>query len=299
MALTNVAKIWSAQTLVKLRAAIVFGAPAVTNRDYQGEITQAGDRVVVTGVVDPTIFDITKNTDIPAPETLTDEDLELVIDQNKGFNFQVDDLDKIQVQNGGTIQLKSAANAARRLAETADIFIATKMVAEADTGNAVGSDADPIEIETPTPGTALSAGALDVYALLVRLSVKLDKAKVPSEGRWVVLPAFMMGALSLDQRFTASVADQGRTLANGFQGRAAGFQVYSTGNVPEDTGVYKVVAGHVMATSYAEQLVQVKFYEPERRFASAAKGQHVYGSKVFYPEALAVATVTDASGLDA
>lgn len=298
MALTNVARIWSAQTLVRLRAAIVYGAPTVTNRDYQGEITQAGDRVTVVGVVDPTIFDITKNSDIPAPETLTDEDLELVIDQNKGFNFQVDDVDRIQVVGGGTLQLKSAANAARRLAEVADGVIAAKMVAEADTDNAIGSDADPIEIETPAPGVALSAGALDVYGLLVRLGVKLDKANVPAEGRWVVLPAFMMGALSLDQRFTGSVADQGRTLANGFQGSAAGFRVYTTSAVPNAGGEYKVIAGHSMATSYAEQLVQVKFYEPERRFAQAAKGQHVYGTKVFYPEALAVATVADASGLD-
>jgi hypothetical protein len=40
MALTNIPVIWSAQVLV-LRAAIVFGAPDVTNRNYQGEIPRA------------------------------------------------------------------------------------------------------------------------------------------------------------------------------------------------------------------------------------------------------------------
>jgi hypothetical protein len=53
-----------------------------------------------------------------------------------------------------------------------------------------------------------------------------------------------------------------------------------------------------MATSYAEQLVNVVL--PARApLRDAAKGQHVYGHKTFYPEALAVATVTDVSGLDA
>lgn len=305
MALQNIPIIWSSQVLVALRAAIVFGAPQVTNRDYQGEIRQAGDRVRVTGLVDPTIFDVPRNADMPAPETLTDTEAELVIDQSKGFNFQVDDLDQLQNAVGGTLQLRSAANAARRLAETADGSIAQKMLTEADTDNAVGSDADPIEVDAPQPGIAPAAGAIDTYRLLVRLGIKLDKANVPAVGRWVVLPSFMMGALSLDQRFTGPTSAGGDVLANGFQGRAANFNVYTTTAVPFTPGVdpapdtYKVIAGSPIATSYAEQLINVEFYRPERRFANASKGQHVYGHKTFYPQALAVATVADVSGLDA
>jgi hypothetical protein len=262
----------------------------------QGEIRQAGDRVRVTGVVDPTIFDITPNTDIPAPETLTDTQAELVIDQNRGFNFQVDDLDQLQHAIGG-LRLQSAANAARRLAEVADANIAAKMVREA--GNRIGRAGTPIRIDAPQPGQPLAAGTVDVYRLLVMLGVQLDKRNVPAEGRWVVLPSFMMGALALDSRFTAAPGDNQDTLRNGFQGRAAGFMVFTTSAVPVTGVEYSVIAGSNIATSYAEQLVQVKFYEPERRFAQAAKGQHVYGHKTFYPQALAVATVADASGLDA
>lgn len=298
MALQNKPTIWSAQVLVALRAAIVFGASRVTNRNYQGEIRQAGDRVKVTGIVDPTIFDITPNTDIPAPETLTDTEAELVIDQNKGFNFQVDDLDQIQHAVGGLL-LQSAQNAGLKLAETADASIAAKMLTEVDAGNTLGTDVAPIQVDAPFPGVAPQAGATYVYNVLVQLGIKLDKANVPSAGRWVVLPAFMMGALALDQRFTAATADGQSTLANGFAGRAAGFDVYTTSAVPSSGGNYKVIAGSPIATSYAEQLVQVKFYEPEKRFAQAAKGQHVYGHKTFYPKALAVATVQDVSGLDA
>lgn len=297
MALTNRPTVWAAQVLTALRAAIVFGAPQVTNRNYQGEINQAGDRVKVTGLVDPTIFDVTPNTDIPAPETLTDTEAELVIDNNKGFNFQVDDLDQLQHAVGG-IALQSAANAARRLAEVADGTIAAKMIAEVQAGNKIGSTATPIDVDAPEPGAALATGATSTYRILVRLGIKLDKENVPAAGRWVVLPAFMMGALSLDPRFTAATTAGQDVLRNGFQGRCAGFDVYTTSAVPVAASKYSVIAGSPIATSYAEQLVQVKFYEPEARFATAAKGQHVYGHKTFYPEALAVATVQDVSGLD-
>lgn len=297
MALRNIVTIWSSQLKVKLRAAIVFAGPQVTNRNYQGEITARGDTVKVTGIVDPTIFDVNRNSDIPAPETLTDEEAELVIDQDKGFNFQVDDLDQLQHAVGGLV-LQSAANAARKLAEAADSSIQAKMVAEAASDNNVGTTGSPISVEAPEAGVALTSGATTVYRLLLRLGVKLDKQGVPAEGRFVVLPPFMMAALAADPRFTAASVTGESVLRNGFQGSCAGFAVYKTSAVTPTSGKYKVVAGHPMATSYAEQIVGVEFYRPEARFAQAAKGRHVYGHKVFYPEALAIATVTDATGLD-
>jgi hypothetical protein len=300
MALSNIVNIWSAQVLTALRAAIVFGGPQVTNRDYQGEISQRGDRVVVTGIADPTIFDVPRNADIPDPETLTDTDQELIIDQAKGFNFQVDDLDRLQHAVGGQLFLRSAVNAARRLAETADAFISARMASEVLAANKIGTTGSPLDVDAPEPGVALAAGAASAYRVLVKLAVKLDKKNVPAAGRWVVLPAFMMGALAVDPRFTVASQVGVDVLRNGFQGRCAGFDVYTTSAIPSPgAGKYQVIAGSVIATSYAEQLVQIKFYEPESRFAQAAKGQHVYGEKTFYPEALAMATVQDVSDLDA
>lgn len=50
-------------------------------------------------------------------------------------------------------------------------------------------------------------------------------------------------------------------------------------------------AGSSIATSFAQQILQVEAYRPERRFGDALKGLHVYGSKVVRPEALVVASV--------
>jgi len=298
MALQNIPTIWSAQTLVALRAATVFGAPKVTNRNHEGEITDSGDRVKVTGLSDPTVFDAPAGLPIPDPESLTDSADELIIDQAKGVNFQVDDLDQLQNATKGLL-LKSAVNAAIRWSEIADAHIAAKMVAAVDAGNKIGTVGAPVEVDSPEPGVALAVGSTSAYRLLVRLRIKLDKANVPAAGRWVVLPAFMMGALSVDTRFTAAADAPGDTLRNGFAGRCAGFDVYTTSAVPSPAATkYSVVAGSPLATSYAEQLVQMEIYRHPNFFGDAIKGRHVYGSKVFYPKALALATVQDVSDLD-
>ena len=57
---------------------------------------------------------------------------------------------------------------------------------------------------------------------------------------------------------------------------------------------YKIIAGHPDAWSRAQQMLVVKAYEPERRFADALKGLHVYGAKVVRPNQLAVLTANNA-----
>lgn len=55
-----------------------------------------------------------------------------------------------------------------------------------------------------------------------------------------------------------------------------------------------VIAGSQIAHSFAQQILETKAYQPEKRFGDALKGLHVYGSKVVRPEALVVAAVKTA-----
>lgn len=55
-------------------------------------------------------------------------------------------------------------------------------------------------------------------------------------------------------------------------------------------GTY-AIAGSNIATSYAEQISKVEAFRPEKRFADALKGLHLYGGKVVRPEGLVVASV--------
>lgn len=51
------------------------------------------------------------------------------------------------------------------------------------------------------------------------------------------------------------------------------------------------IAGSDIATTYAEQISKIEAFRPEKRFADALKGLHLYGAKVLRPEALVVASV--------
>jgi hypothetical protein len=75
-------------------------------------------------------------------------------------------------------------------------------------------------------------------------------------------------------------------------GRAAGFDIIESNNVPNPTGnVHVVTAGTSMALSFAEQINKTEAYRPEAKFADAVKGLMLYGAKLVRPEGLAAAYV--------
>src|SRR4051812_42017952 len=96
MAINNfIPEVWSAELLVTLEKSLVYAGPGVVNRNYEGEISQAGDTVHITGLADPTIGNYTAHTDITI-EAVGDNTLALVIDQSKYFAFEVDDIEQRQ-----------------------------------------------------------------------------------------------------------------------------------------------------------------------------------------------------------
>ena len=279
MALENfIPKLWSARLLKNLDMALVYGQAMVINRDYEGEISQAGDTVKINSIGEVTIGDYTKNTDINAPEDLTDAQRQLLIDQQKYFNFQVDDIDKAQ-QNVNVMD-EAMKRAAFGLGKVADSKIASLYV-DVASGNLIGNDTTPI---IPTADTA--------YDNLVDLSVLLTESNVPEDGRWVIVPAWYHGLLLKDKRFVDHGTDKNvEVRTNGKVGRVSGMDVMTSNNVPNTAGTkYKIIAGHKLAWTYADQVTKTEAYRPEKRFADAVKGLHVYGAKVVRPNCLAVLT---------
>lgn len=288
MAINNfIPTIWAARLLENLQNTLVFGQPQIMGSDYEGLITAQGDTVKINSIGAVTIGDYTKNGTIGAAEELQDATRILKIDQAKFFNFKIDDIDKIQ-QNP---KLMDAAmkEAAYGLANVADQFFASQYV-DAAAENLIGSDTAPITV------TKESA-----YDYLVDLSTKLDEANVPADDRFVVVPPFYEGLLLKDARFVAAgTTTSDDRLMNGLIGRAAGFNIFKSNNAPKvaadaDNNVvenYKVIAGHPIAWTKAEQISQVEAYRPENSFSDAVKGLHLYGSSVIRDTALAVLSTT-------
>lgn len=277
MALDNfIPQVWAARLLQNLQTNLVYGQEGVINREYEGEITQYGDTVKINSIGTVSIGDYTKNDNIGDPETLSDEQRTLLIDQSKYFNFQIDDIDA--AQQNPKVMNEAMSEAAFALRNVADQYIA-ELYADIDSDNIIGSDTTP---ETPT--------ASDAYEYLVDLAVRLDEANVPEEGRWAIIPPWFEGLMLKDNRFVSGgVPESESRLQNGVIGTAAGFTVLKSNNAPNTDGnAFKIIAGHRIGWSYAEQIVSVEGYRPQQRFADAMKGLHVYGAKVVRPTALAL-----------
>ncbi len=277
MSLTFIPTVWAARLLAALEKSLVYGQRHVCNRDYEGEIREAGNTVKIASIGDVSIGDYSVNTDINDPETLTDSEQSLLIDQSKYFNFYVDSVDRAQ-QNVNVLD-EAMRRSAWALREKADTYLADLMVAGVTAGNTIGTIAVP---EVPTKDNA--------YEYLVDLGVLLDESNAPVDGRFAIVPGWFHGLLLKDDRFIRSgtLAGEAR-LANGEIGEAGGFRILKSNNVPNVTGAkYKIVAGHTAATTYVEQVLDLQTFKPEKRFGDAVKGLHVYGAKVVRPTALAM-----------
>lgn len=279
MALNNfIPEVWSARLLVNLYKSLVYGQAGIVNRDYEGDINDAGDTVRINAIGAVTVTDYTKGSDHAVPEELQDSQLTLLIDQSKMFNFAVDDIDKVQQKP--KVMDDAMREAGYALADTLDQFIAGKYV-DAHASNLIGSTASP-KTDLGTVGNP--------YKYLVDLGTKLSERNIPRQGRFCVIPPWFHGLLLKDDRFVSYGTQQNReNLANGVVGKAAGFDLYESNNVPNTSAAkYRIIAGHPMAWAVAEQIRKVEAFRPERRFADAMKGLHLYGAKVVRPAALAV-----------
>lgn len=280
MALSNfIPEVWTAQLLLSLKKRHV--AAGLVNRDYEGEIQRQGDTVHVTNLTAPTIGNYTKHTDITV-EDIDDGTAALTIDQAKYFAFEVDDIEKVQQVAGGNALATQVQEAAYGLADVADAFLLGAMN---DAVQGTGNDLGTVAIHT-------DADAL--YDSIVDLMVKLDQANVPDSGRFVIVSPSLHGRLLKLDRFVATGDEKAAaSRGNGFIGQVAGLDIYKSNNLPAVTDVAATgglaLAGHRIATSFAEQIVHVEATRMEKRFADMVKGLHVYGAKVFRPTALAVA----------
>jgi hypothetical protein len=268
-------EIWAAELLVALQKSLVYAGPGVVNRDYEGEITQAGDTVRITSISDPTVATYTPNVTSVTPEELTDSQRTLVVDQAKYFAFFVDDVDARQAK--GNVISTAMGRAAYKLRDQADQFVAA-LYTGAQSANQLGT----VSVTTATIAETQ----------LVALKVKLDEANVPTEGRYVTVPPWFHGLLLLSDHFVrldaAGQAGGNDALRNGMVGRAFGFDVLVSNNAPLVTGDdYAVMAGVDMAITFAEQINKVEAYRPEAKFADAVKGLYLYGAKLVRPDAIA------------
>lgn len=264
MAITNfIPTIWSENLTTALDKQYI--GVANCNREYEGEIKNKGSVVKICGVGAITVSDYTKNSDMSSPQALSDTVAELCIDKAKFFNFQIDDVDKAQCSP----KLIDAAmqGAAAAIADEADKYIYS-LYTEADT-RLINSDVN---------GSTLLDTIIQARQVLYENNVT-DSSSIVLE----VSPAIASIILKEKLAVTNSV----ETFENGYIGSVAGCKVYVSNNIAKATAAsvvsHKCIMRTKRAIAFAEQLSEIDAYRPEKRFADAVKGLHLYGAKVVYP----------------
>ena len=295
--------LWSKAFLFNLNRKHVHAD--VMNRDYEGEVKH-GASVKVSSIGRVTIKDYVRNAGaggtaasptiagIDRPEILQGSSLWLLIDQQKYFNFEIDDVDAWQQQP--KLMDKAMKEAAYAVANTTDLFCNSTI----QTGVAGTTDGTGNRLDARTIGTG--AGDEDAYELLVDLGVKLEENDV-FDDKWVIVPPWFVGMLRKDDRFVGNgTGENVETLKNGKIGRAAGFDIRQSNNISGATagtlavpgGVYTILAGVKSAATFADQIDKTEAFRPQDGFNDAMKGLHIYGAKVTRPYALASCAVTKA-----
>ncbi|MFR4986977.1 MAG: P22 phage major capsid protein family protein [Lachnospirales bacterium] len=272
---TFIPEVWSARLLDNLNKNLVFAN--LVNRDYEGEIKQYGDKVHINSLNEITTKTYTRNTDIDAPEELATTEQMLEINQGDYFNIGIDDVDRVQAR--AELMDKAMANASYKLAEKVDTYIGG-LLKEGKLKDGLGAD-----------GSAIVINKENAYEFLVKMRTVLDKGNVPKQGRWVVLPPEFEGFMLLDPRFAYNTGASESRLLNGSVGRAAGFDIYISNNVPNSSNEYKIIGSYNGSCTYANQIIKTEAYRPEKRFSDAVKGLNIYGGKVTRENAIAVGTV--------
>lgn len=255
--------VWSENLYNKLNNRYV--GVANCTREWEGEIKQCGSRVKICGLEPVSVFNYSKNTNLPDPEVLNDNARELVIDQAKAFNFQIDDIEQAQAK--AHVMDAAIRQAADALANEADKYIYSLAM----------QSTEMVRIQTD------SESMIDG---ILKAMLKVQTRGVSEELIFEVSPA--VASVIYKDKLALSSNNAG-ILENGYLGSVAGCKIYVSNNIlseeePNNITVYNCIMRSKRAVAFAEQLSEIEAYRPELRFADAVKGLHLYGAKIVRPE---------------
>lgn len=269
-------EIWDASILRTLEDNLV--AKKICNMKPTEAVRKAGDTVYFNGLADPTISAYAGTVSY---ETLKDNQIALLIDQQNYYGFDVTDIEAAMAN----VDLKGSQTdrAAYKLAQTCDAYVL---------GATTSADA---AAGTVTDASCDSATILGDIALLAQ---KLYEQNVQDSNMWMVIPPWVMIKLKL-----AGVAFSINEGINGKGGmqwtKDLGFDVFVTNNLPNLGSAavpqHKVLAGSYQAIGFADNLMKSESMRAETAFADHVRGLHVFGKKVIKPLELAVGNFTYAA----
>lgn len=263
MAIDNfIPEVWSAGVTQSFIANQVV-IPTL-NTQYSGVATR-GNTVHIINATTPTITDYAAAGRSITAEALADTEVQLLINQEKAFSVNVDDVDRVQAAGEFNAWTEAAG---RALAEDAEEYVIAQMLAG-------GTDANG--------GAVVVDTAAEAKAAIRAIRKALTEAKVPANGRFVIVNPDMADLLLSD---LSDVAAAGSTseLRDGAIMRLYGMDVIESPLVGEATPA--AVGYHQDMVAFVNQIENVESLRNPTKFADIVRGLNVYGAKVVKSEAV-------------
>jgi hypothetical protein len=136
-------------------------------------------------------------------------------------------------------------------------------------------------------GTPVLVTPTNILDSLVDMGSVMDEQNISEDGRFAVLPPWMVGMIKKSDIKDASLTGDGSSvLRNGRVGMIDRFTIYVSNLLHNAGGNYDVIFGTKLATTFAAQITETETLKAESTFGDMVRGLLVYGYKVVKPEAL-------------
>lgn len=311
---TFIPTIWSAKLAAKFYTTSTIAD--ITNRDWEGDIKNMGDKVIINQIPDLAIANYVAGAGIsyqsPTPSTI-----EMVVDKGKSFAFRLNDVMAYQAQPNLMDMFSNDASEQMKIGIDSNVLF--NVFDDAATGNygaTAGVRSSAIVLGTTATSGAIDLATTNALTVILRLATVLDEQNVPESDRFVLIDPMtrlnLMGSNLAQAYFTG---DDTSIVRNGRIGAIDRFTVYVTNNLPyiptsqtywksgagDETGGTVtnsesflrrcIIAGHRSAISFATQITKTETLRDPNDFGDLVRGLQVYGFKTTKPEALAYAVV--------
>jgi hypothetical protein len=297
--------IWSGKLIEKFYDASVI--PAISNTDYEGEISSYGDKVVIRQQPDISINPYQADQAL-AFERPSSDIVELLIDKGYYFNTILDDVMEVQSDLDQLSMWSDDASEQMKIQIDTET-LHNELFGGADAANkgaTAGRKSGNVDLGVTTAPLAVTprapqAGETEVIDVITRLGQVLDEQNIPETGRWMVIPAWMAAMIKRSELRDAALTGDGTSiLRNGRLGSIDRFTIYLSNLLPDGNhtglaaGEHAIFAGHSVGFTFASQMSKVETLRGESTFGTILRGLQVYGRKVTKPQAIAQAVVSAA-----
>jgi len=285
-------EIWSTKLVEKYYDGTVLSQ--ISNTDYEGEIKNQGDKVIIrtdaTLVINDHQIGMTLVNQRPIGGSM-----ELLIDKGLYWSAIIDDV--VAKQQDIDQMNRWAQDASEQMKIQLDTRVLATLapdVVAANKGIAAGKISGNVNLgATGAPLAITKANILDT--ILYQGQV-LDEQNVPETGRYLLLPYWATTLLKMSDIKDASLSGDGTSpLRNGRVGIIDRFTVFNSNLLPSYTDgantTFDFIAGHKDGLTFATQLTNTETLRAESTFGNIMRGLMVYGHKVVKGEALCRAYV--------